>query len=404
MIQSKISGMAYTGVLLALTHPALAEDEATAWRLFVADHTNPTVTAIDLDNPDQRWSFDLAGAARLYSAADGALIVAVQSNDDKVDFFRSGVELEAHGDHADIEVSDPEPIGQVTGPRPGHVVTHSGAVAIAYDRGGYAGVFSEDAVLSGNLNEQQFPVNVAHHGFVANLGDYLVASVASEEPVQGDGLPPRVGIAAYAPDGTRLGEVHTCTGLHGEAFSGVYLVAGCEEGVIAHDTTGGPDAFKMLPYPEDFPEDKTGQLVGAVAMQAFLGDYDRRSVVILDPTEAPYFKRVELPFRKVDFILDPNKPQHGYIFTEDGSLHRLNMLTAEIEASLTQLTQPYSMEGHWRDPRPRMTTAGERLILTDPLKASVRVIDLEDFTELEQISVDGTPYNLVVVGGSGLMH
>ncbi len=404
MIHTMTSRATLAGALLALAHPALAEDDATEWRLFVADHTNPTITAINLDTPDQRWSFDVAGPAKLYSAADEALVIAVQSDDDQVNFLRSGVTVEHHGDHADIEVSDPEPIGQVTGPRPFHIVTHSGDIVITYDRGGYAGVLGENAVLEGALDERQFPMNVAHHGFVANMGDHFVASVASEEPVEDDGLPPRVGIAAYGADGERLGDVHTCTGLHGEAFSGSFLVAGCEEGVIAHDTTGGPDAFTMLPYPADFPEDKTGQLTGAAAMQVFLGDYDQRSVVILDPTEEPYFTRVELPFREVDFILDPAKPQHAYIFTEDGSLHRLNMLTAEIEASIQQLTQPYSMEGHWRDPRPRMTIAGERLVLTDPLDASVRVIGLEVFAEMERISVRGTPYNLVVVGGSGLTH
>lgn len=173
--------------------------------------------------------------------------------------------------------------------------------------------------------------------------------------------------------------------------------------MIAHDTAGGPDAFTMLPYPADFPEDKTGQLVGAAAMQVFLGDYDGRSVVIVDPTAEPYFTRVELPFREVDFVLDPAKPQFAYLFTEDGSLHRLNMLSAEIEASV-QLTQPYSMDGHWRDPRPRMAVAGERLVLTDPLDASVRVIDLEEFTEADRIAVEGTPYNVIAVGGSGLTH
>ncbi|WP_375552411.1 hypothetical protein [Rhodophyticola porphyridii] len=388
---------------LALAHPALADREATAWRVFVADHATPTVTAFDLDAPEQRWSFEVAGPARLYPAADGALVVAVQSDNDRVHFLRSGVELDSHGDHADIEVSDPAPLGSVEGPRPSHVVTHSGQLAITYDRGGYGGLFDEGALLRGGTDERQFPMNVAHHGFVAPMGDYVVASVASEDPVAEDKLPPRVGIGSFAADGTSLGETHTCTDLHGEAFSGNFLVAGCAEGVIAHDTSGGPDAFTMLPYPADFPEDKTGQLVGASAMQIFLGDYDGSSVVILDPTTEPYFTRVALPFREVDFVLDPAHPQHAYIFTEDGSLHRLNMLSAEIEQSV-QITQPYSMDGHWRDPRPRMTVAGDRLILTDPLDASLRVVDLETFAEADRIAVEGIPYNLIAIGGSGLTH
>lgn len=391
------------GAFAAIAAPAWADDEAVAWRLFVADHTSPTVTAIDLDQPDQRWTFDLAGPAKLSSAADEALVIAVQSDNEQVDFLQSGLTVDGHGDHADIGISNPAAIGMIQGPRPFHVVNHSGTVAITFDKGGYASIIGEQAIRGGDLAEQQVPMNVAHHGFVADMGGYFVSSVATEEPQEEGKAPPRIGIGSFAADGTPMGEMHTCTDLHGEAFSGNFLLAGCKEGVIAHDTSGGPDAFTMLPYPADFPEDKTGFLLGANAMQIFLGDYDGTSVVILDPTTEPYFTRIELPFREVDFILDPAQPQFAYIFTEDGSLHRLNMLSAEVEQS-AQITQPYSMDGHWRDPRPRMTMADDRLILTDPLAAKVRVIGTADLAEIEAIKVEGVPYNVIAVGGSGLTH
>jgi zinc transport system substrate-binding protein len=402
MTSSRLAA-ALLGSVLALGHTAWADEDATTWRLFVADHTDPTITAIDLDSPDQRWTFEVAGPARLYATADEALVVAVQSDNDQVDFLRSGIELESHGDHADIEVSEPEPIGSIAGPRPFHVVTHAGDVAITYDRGGYAGILDERAILRGEIDERRFPINVAHHGFVAAMGDYFVSSIASEEPVAEDELPPRIGVGAFAADGSPLGERHTCTDLHGEAFSGTFLLAGCKEGVIAHDPTGGPDAFTMLPYPADFPEDKTGTLLGSTAMQVFLGNYGADSVVIVDPTAEPYFTRVELPFRRVHFVLDPERFQVAYILTEDGSLHRLNLLSGEIEESV-KATQPYSMDGHWRDPRPRMAVAGDRLILTDPLDASLRVVSTADFAELDRIALEGLPYNIIAVGGSGLMH
>lgn len=403
MTLSRFSVASFVGAVLAFAHPAWAHEDTAAWRIFVADHTAPTVTAIDLDAPDQRWTFELAGPARLHASVDKALIIAVQPDNDRIDFLNSGVALDAHGDHVDIEVSEPEAIGSIAGPRPVHVVSHAGKVAIAFDRGGYAGVLDKGAILRGEFDEDRFPMNVAHHGFVAAMGDYFVSSIASEEPVEEGKLPPRVGIGAFAADGTRLGDMHVCTDLHGEAFSGNFLLAGCVEGVIAHDATGGPNAFAMLPYPADFPEAKTGTLLGSPVIQMFLGNYGADSVVIVDPTTEPYFTRVELPFRRVHFVLDPAKPQFAYIFTEDGSLHRLNMLSAEIEQSL-QVTQPYSMDGHWRDPRPRLAVAGDRLILTDPLNASLRVIGLEDFAERETISVGGLPYNAIAIGGSGTTH
>jgi len=403
MTLSQLSAAGFMGAVLAFAPAAWADEDATAWRIFIADHTDPTVTAIDLDAPDQRWTFDLAGPARLHSAAGQAVVAAVQPDNDQVDFLASGVTIDDHGDHSDIEVTDPGPIGSVAGPRPVHFVDHSGQVAIAFDQGGYAALLDEGAIVQGDLDEDRFPMNVAHHGFVAAMGDYYLSSIASEEPVEDDRLPPRVGIGAFAADGSPVGDMHVCTDLHGESFSGNFVAVGCREGVIAHDTTGGPDAFTMLPYPADFPEAMTGTLLGSPAMQIFLGNHGADAVVILDPTTEPYFTRVELPFRRVHFALDPTRPQFAYVLTEDGALHRLNMLSAEIEQSLP-VTQPYSMDGHWSDPRPRIAVAGDRLVLTDPLNASLRVVDLEDFAELDPIAVDGMPYNVLAVGGSGVAH
>lgn len=118
MTQSSLASTTLLVSALALTLPAWADEDATAWRLFVADHTDPVVTAIELDAPDTRWNFEVAGPAKLYSTADEALVVAVQSDNEQVDFLKSGISLESHGDHSDIHVSEPEAIGSIKGPRP----------------------------------------------------------------------------------------------------------------------------------------------------------------------------------------------------------------------------------------------------------------------------------------------
>ncbi|WP_050528445.1 metallochaperone AztD [Pseudorhodobacter aquimaris] len=394
---------ALLGALAASAAPLWADDEVVAWRLFVADQSAPTIKAIDLDHPEQRWTFDVAGPAKLYSTPSKALVVAVQSDHERVDFLHSGLTFDNHGDHVDIDIADPSAIGHISGPRPFHVVNHGGDVAIAFDKGGYGAILAEGAILNGALTETKAPMNVAHHGFVAPMGDHFVSSVASEEPVAEGKAPPRVGIGSFAADGSPIGEMQICTDLHGEAFSGSYLLAGCKEGIAALDTSQGADAYAMLPYPADLPEGHTGTLLGSPAMQIFLGNYGADGVVIIDPAAEPHFTYVQLPFRRVDFILDPAKPQMAYIFTEDGTLHRLNMLSAQIEKS-AQITQPYSMDGHWRDPRPRLAMAGERLILTDPLAQTLRVIDTADLSEQGTIALEGIPYNVVALGGSGLSH
>ncbi|MFT3689129.1 hypothetical protein [Paenirhodobacter sp.] len=124
---------------------------------------------------------------------------------------------------------------------------------------------------------------------------------------------------------------------------------------------------------------------------------------MIDPAEEPHFTYIALPFRRVDFVLDPAKPAQGYVLTEDGTLHRIDLLKAEITAS-AKVTAPYSMEGHWNDPRPRLAMAGDEIVLSDPNAGLVRRISVETLAETGTVAVEGKPYNLTVVGGSGVSH
>ncbi|RVV97534.1 hypothetical protein EKE94_13420 [Mesobaculum littorinae] len=384
--------------------PAMAQDDTTIWRIFVADQETGRITALDLDTPDTRWTFDVAGPATLFSVPTGEAIVAIQSDHDQVNFLDSGVALHAHGDHADISVSDPALIdGALTGPRPFHIVTHDGESAINFDRGGYAAILDDAAMLDGATDPKRFEQARAHHGFAAPFGDYVISSVATDTPTKGDDLPPRAGLAAFTPGGAQVGEMQTCTDLHGEAISGNLLLAGCAEGVATVRIEDGAPVFGMLPYPEDAPDEHTGHVWGAKAMQIFLGDHGPDAVVVISPQEEPAMTRVSLPYREVDTILDPARPQDAYILTEDGTLHRLNLLSAEIEDS-RQVTGPYSMDGHWRDPRPCLAIAGDRIVISDPDEAQLRVLDAETMEETATIPVEGLPFNLLALGGSGLTH
>ncbi|OSP53480.1 hypothetical protein [Pseudoruegeria sp. SK021] len=107
---------AVLGAVAAIAAPAWADDEATAWRLFVADHTSPTTTAIDLDDPEQRWNFDVAGPAKLYPAASEALVIAVQSDNERVEFPSRGLSLNSHGDHFGSSIASAVPVAEDAAP------------------------------------------------------------------------------------------------------------------------------------------------------------------------------------------------------------------------------------------------------------------------------------------------
>ncbi|MET3598974.1 zinc transport system substrate-binding protein [Martelella mangrovi] len=377
------------------------EDSVTLYRVFVGDHADAKVTAFDLDTPDNHWSFETTGQNKLFAVNDGAAIVAVQSDSDAVHFIDSGISLHSHGGHSDIDIDDPVAIeGALAGPRPFRIIDHDGKVAINFDKGGYAAIVDAHALSHGTLETSQLKQDRAHHGFAAPVGDFWVTSVATDTPVDGT----RIGLRAVEADGTPTGDVATCTGIHGEAFSGAYLAAGCQEGVLT--VTPGEDGpvFEMLTYPDDLPEGQTtGTLLGVKSMQAFLGNYGSDGLVVIDPAGEPHFSYIELPFRRVDFALDPADARFGYVLTEDGSLHQVDILGGSLTTS-AKVTEPYSMDGHWNDPRPRIAMAGDEIVMSDPKAGVVRRIAKDGLRQVGVIDVGGMPYNIAVAGGSGMVH
>lgn len=131
----------------------------------------------------------------------------------------------------------------------------------------------------------------------------------------------------------------------------------------------------MLAYGSAMPKGKVSTLLGGASMQFFLGNYGERNIVLIDPgNKAEPFKLIELPTRRIDFVLDPANPRHGYVLTEDGNLHLIDVVNGVISKS-GNVTEPYSKDGHWRDPRPRLAVAGDLIAITDPRDGLVRLID-----------------------------
>lgn len=405
-----ILGVSALALSASLIGPmAFADDSAsenvTLYRVFVGDHDEGKITAFDLEKPDNRWTFDTTGQNKLYSVNEGASIVAVQSDNDAVNFINSGIVLHSHGDHSDIEIADPAAVKEtLTGPRPFHVIDHGGKVVVHFDKGGYADIIAAHDLSKGEIKSTRLTQARAHHGFVAPVGKGWVTTVASDAPVEGDAAPSRVGLQVVSVDGTPVGDVATCTGIHGEAFSGAYLAAGCKEGIITVTSGKGGLVTSMLNYPDDLPAgETTGTLLGAKSMQVFLGNYGAKGLVVVDPVDAPNFRYIELPFRRIDFVLDPANARFGYVLTEDGSLHQVDVLDGTLFKS-AKVTEPYSMDGHWNDPRPRIAMAGDEIVMSDPNAGLVRRISKDDLKEIGTIAVEGKPYNIAVAGGSGKVH
>jgi len=394
---------------LLFPFPSFADDEneTESWRLFVADHSLPIVRAIDATSGKEIGRFDLDGYAALSLSQSGRTVFAVQGEKNVVHAIATGISLSDHGEHRDIELSDPQLLQtSIKGEKPGHVVTHGNDVAVFYDRDDKFDLLSENSLVEDKPDIRSFGTTAAHHGVAVPMGShFLVSTPNMEAPVKEGELPPRLGLRVLDRNGKQVGDIKRCTGLHGEATSARLVAFGCEEGVLIA-RPGGVDGPKveMLAYGSSLPKGKVSTLLGGTSMQFFLGNYGEQNVVLIDPdnTAEPY-KLIELPTRRVDFVLDPAKPQHAYILTEDGNLHLLDVVKGAITKSET-ITKPYSKDGHWRDPRPRLAVAGDLIAVTDPRHSLVRMVDSQSLKEVRSIAVEGQPFAIVTAGGSGAVH
>ncbi|ODT83461.1 MAG: hypothetical protein ABS76_03615 [Pelagibacterium sp. SCN 64-44] len=382
----------------ALATPALA-DETTLWRLFVADHAEARVTALDLASGEAIASFPLAAPAALYTTHSGEAVVAVQGAANQVSAIRTGISIEDHGDHGDIDITDPELIDAVlTGDKPAHFVEHGDRFALFFDGSGKVSLANiHDWIDHGTLDASEIDSGTAHHGVAIPWGDYVLVSAANAD----DEKKPRIGLNVLGPDGAALGDVHACPDLHGEAESGDLLIVGCGDGVLIVSGSGEPQVRK-LDY-AGLPEGKATTFVGGKGLQYFLGNYGADKVVIIDPTETGPYRLVELPTRRVHFVADPIRPRFAYIFTEDGQLRQFDVVKGEIVQSV-QVTGPYSMDGSFSLPRPRLAVAGDAIAVTDPLAGKVHLVDAASFEITRDLAVEGAPFNIVAAGGSGSVH
>lgn len=382
----------------SLVSPAFADD-ISAWRLFIADHAKPIVTAIDLATDKTLATFPLASPASLYVTHSGDAVYAVQGAGNQVSAISSGIHLDDHGDHGDIEITEPAAIeATVPGTKPVHFVEHGGKIALFFDGEGKTRVVSEaDWLDGGAVAAAEFDSGAPHHGVAVPWGDYTIVSVPN--PADPTTLP--IGVNVLDASGAIVGDLHACPDLHGEASSGNMLAIACAEGLLIVTGSGAPE-ITLLPY-SDLPEGKSTTLLGGIGMQYFLGNYGADKLALIDPTADKPFHLVDLPTRRVHFAVDPIRPKFAYVFTEDGKLHQLDVAAGTIARSL-QVTEPYSMDGEWSLPRPRIAVAGDVVAVTDPNKGVVHLVDVASFAEARTIPVAGAPYGIVAVGGSGTVH
>lgn len=108
-MKKRLLSTSISTLLLGLSvMPAFADEDVTAWRLFIADHDKPVVNVIDALDGDKLATFNVKGPANLSRSESGATIFAIQGSAGVVSTIASGIAFHDHGDHADIDIDAPK--------------------------------------------------------------------------------------------------------------------------------------------------------------------------------------------------------------------------------------------------------------------------------------------------------
>ena len=62
------------------------------------------------------------------------------------------------------------------------------------------------------------------------------------------------------------------------------------------------------------------------------------------------------------------------------------------------------MEGGSAVARPRLSASGDRVVITDPAKAQIHVVDSAKMQIVQKVAVPDAPFDVVVVGAAGEDH
>lgn len=228
----------------------------TAGRLVIAESGAASVSVYDLDSNEVHATHTLTSpASALYTSPGGRYAVALQQNQDVVQFVDGGIWQEDHGDHMHDYKRDSNMMAwTLTGPRPTHFDVQPGnQAAIFMDGRGDAvppqysavRVISDASIASGAV-VAGLELDYAVHGLAEPRNDVLL--VAFRAPDAPDALPTHLNVFRRSgANYTFESQLPTrCERMHGSYGSGNYTAAGCADGVLlATHGASGPTSGKV---------------------------------------------------------------------------------------------------------------------------------------------------------------
>jgi hypothetical protein len=396
-MRDKVAGWAAITVMAAAIETSQAK-EVSAYRAFVADRASGTVHVLDLEARKQLAPLALPATAHLAQSSSARLIYAASAEAQAVMGIDTGIVLVSHGDHMDITVQAPKLLAaKIEGPKPSHVVSYQGRVAMFFDGDGKARLLSDEDMIKGGGAPRVFGEGPAHHGVAVARRGWVAVSTPQQT---GENWSAN-GVTIYGETGTKQVVSPECLGLHGEAVSTRTVIFGCEDGVLTISPEG---VATKVRYPESSTESERIYTIDpAPGFSMFVGDFGPKALIAFSPDDAT-FHRIELPEMRIAFAVDPSDGGRVVVVLSDGSVRLFNTISgAELLRRENVVTPAADLPEGARE-RSRLAIAGPHILVTDPAKGRAIHLRASDLSVAATHELGGKPMFAVAVGASGETH
>lgn len=363
--------------------------EVTGPRISVS--YNGGILVLDRDTLEPVADLKLPGFLRLNPAGDRRHLLVSTADGFRV--LDTGVEVKGHGDH-DHFFAGEAVFTDTTypAPEPGHVVRHSGKVALFSDGAGTVQVL-DPAKINTAPGEPTWTAPSPHHGVAVPLPDGgLFVSVGTEEG--------RTGAQVLDSALKEVAASDDCPDLHGEAAAeNGTVLAGCTDGVLLWRD----GKFVKIDSPDKYG--RIGNQAGSPRSDVVLGDYktdkdaelEEPTRISLIDTETAKLRLVELGTSYTFRSLGRGPNGEALVLGTDGRLHVIDPDTGKITKQI-KIIEPWREPVDWQDPRPTLLVEDETAWVTDPATSTVHVIYLPGNKVVDSVELPQVPNEISGVG------
>jgi hypothetical protein len=360
-----------------------AKDENQFVRLLVSDLDNNTMSLVTPHKNETETFTSQFAASTIYPTASGRFAAVLNTANNHVQFFDSGIE--AHGEHAHMKGTPKWAKTIADAPRPTHVYSSGNYITIFNDGDGSLSLITEED-LHNVEKATHLVVDRPHHGAAVRFTNGTFAVTEKDNSVSGS-LPERVKILDGNGAIVHASSVAT-GGIHGEGSNGTMALFGSVNGILQVNDNGSQ---RLIPYPASFGSKWIGTVYHGKASDQFVGYISKYGVYFISPENnaiSPVVESENIVAARFD-----HEGKDILVLQNDGTLMvfdgKLGAKKAERKLSLVFPAD---------NKIPALTASKNYVYVTNPQGAEVLMLNKDNLSDFRKFAIPGRPGRISLIG------